>query len=216
MSRITLSKPALPDWRTENAPFKSSMRWCAPHESTNARGWPNIFLTQDAYRAINRHASSTLELEVGGMLIGDAYTTPDKQVVVCVEAQIEARHVEHSSAHLTFTSNTLAEVLDRLDTDFPGKRIVGWYHTHPALSIFLSSMDVWLHNNFFKEFWHVALVIDPYIHHGVFFCYAGVGAEYIHPKHYFGFHEVLGPDENSIVDWYNLTQTAEQGETISA
>ena len=65
--------------------------------------------------------------------------------------------------------------------------MVGWYHTHlisklnmtstnvPGAEIqltrqtFLSSDDVFVHNNFFPQSWHVALVVDLSIGQDVFF-----------------------------------------------
>ena len=39
--------------------------------------------------------------------------------------------------------------------------MVGWYHTHPGWSVFLSGMDLFICNNFFNRPLDVALVIDP-------------------------------------------------------
>lgn len=207
MTRITLSKPVSPALEVKNAPFESAIRWRSRYDSDGARIWPNIFMTRTAFRQVNGHAASQLDFEVGGMLIGDAFFTPDKQMAIIVEGQIEARHVEHSAAHLTFTSKTLSDILDRLETDHPGKQIVGWYHTHPGLTVFLSSMDVWLHSHFFPQPWHVALVIDPYVHHGGFFYYAGAGTDYVHPKHYAGFYELVTEGQTkSWMTWYNLVR----------
>ncbi len=206
MSRITLSKPAPPTLEIKPAPFAHARRWRSPYESNGARSWPNIFMTREAFRQVNRHAASQLDLEVGGMLIGEAFVTPDKEMAIRVDGQLAARHVEHSAAHLTFTSKTLADILDRLEAEHLGKQIVGWYHTHPGLSIFLSSMDVWLHSHFFPQPWHVALVIDPYVHHGGYFYYAGGAMDFIHPKHYAGFYELVKPGQASWVTWYNLAK----------
>jgi hypothetical protein len=65
-------------------------------------------------------------------------------------------------------------------------------------------MDVWLHSHFFPEPWQVALVVDPYANHGGFFYYPGGGVQYIHPKHYTGFYELIPPGGDSVVTWYNL------------
>jgi proteasome lid subunit RPN8/RPN11 len=49
--------------------------------------------------------------------------------------------------------------------------IVGWYHTHPGFGIFLSGMDQFIHQNFFIQLWHVALVLDPVARRSGFFCW---------------------------------------------
>lgn len=203
-NRIILSKALAPSLEVRPAPTSSARRWCSKYESEREITWPTVFMTQQAYQQVNDHANTTLDLEVGGMLVGQPCLTPDLEPYIVVSAALEALHVDQSSAHLTFTSTTLADVLQRLEETYPDKQIVGWYHTHPALSVFLSSMDIWLHTHFFPEPWHVALVIDPYVNHGGFFCYADGEASYLHPKHYVGFYEVLGPQQNSLVSWYNL------------
>jgi proteasome lid subunit RPN8/RPN11 len=55
----------------------------------------------------------------------------------------------------------------------PNKEVVGWYHTHPGLDIFLSEWDLMIHRNFFRQEWQVALVVDPHQDAGGFFVWAG-------------------------------------------
>jgi proteasome lid subunit RPN8/RPN11 len=49
--------------------------------------------------------------------------------------------------------------------------MVGWYHTHPGFGIFLSGMDLFIHQNFFTQIWHVAYVLDPRARTSGFFCW---------------------------------------------
>ena len=49
--------------------------------------------------------------------------------------------------------------------------MVGWYHTHPGVGIFLSGMDLFIHQNFFTQMWHVAYVLDPRARTSGFFCW---------------------------------------------
>src|SRR5690606_25238601 len=48
-----------------------------------------------------------------------------------------------------------------LESDYPGQKIVGWYHTHPDFGVFLSGMDLFIQDNFFNLPWQVAFVYDP-------------------------------------------------------
>ena len=48
-----------------------------------------------------------------------------------------------------------------MDQTFAGKRIIGWYHTHPGFGIFLSPMDLFIQENFFYAVEQVAFVYDP-------------------------------------------------------
>jgi hypothetical protein len=91
---------------------------------------------------------------------------------------------------------------DQIEKRFEDERIVGWYHTHPRMGIFLSHYDTWLHRNFFPEPWQVALVVEPYSSLGGFFIRQPDGG--LDPTRYFGFYEVDGSDGRSIVHWQNL------------
>jgi proteasome lid subunit RPN8/RPN11 len=168
-------------------------------------------MTQDAYRAVNAHAGTSPDREVGGMLIGQVRMSPEGEMYVIVEGQLEARHASNGATHLTFTSNTLTDALERLEEEHPDKQIVGWYHTHPGLSVFLSSMDVWLHSHFFPQPWHVALVIDPHVNHGGFFWYTSDTPGRLHPQHYVGFFEVIPPGGSSVVTWTNMIPAVVNG-----
>jgi len=206
--RVVLSKAAPPSIEMKAAPFDQARRWRSEYETRHARHWPAIFMTQEVYRAVNDHAAASLDREVGGMLIGQVCMTPEGERYVIVEQQLEARHASNGATHLTFTSNTLTDALNRLEEEFPDKQIVGWYHTHPGLSVFLSSMDVWLHSHFFPQPWHVALVIDPVIDEGGFFWYASEAPGLLHPQHYVGFYELAPDGEPTAVTWHNMLPEA--------
>src|SRR5208337_2037861 len=62
---------------------------------------------------------------------------------------------------VTFTADTWQHIQVLMDKQYPDLRIVGWYHTHPGHGVFLSEMDVFLHESFFGLPWQAALVYDP-------------------------------------------------------
>jgi hypothetical protein len=56
-----------------------------------------------------------------------------------------------------------------MDGKHKGKRVVGWYHTHPGFGIFLSDRDQFIQNSFFNLPFQIAFVYDPKSReHGVF------------------------------------------------
>jgi hypothetical protein len=55
-----------------------------------------------------------------------------------------------------------------------GKALLGWYHTHPDLGIFLSETDLEkTHRVLFAEPFQIALVYDPVRHKAGYFCWEG-------------------------------------------
>ena len=131
---------------------------------------------------------------------------------VVVQHMLPAHHTRQGSVYLTFTQDTLVQFHDELETNHKGKRIVGWYHTHPRMGIFLSHYDTWLHNNFFPEPWQVALVVEPHTSLAGFFIRRDDGA--LDPTRYFGFHELNGNLGRSMVEWKNLQSNDEESEGV--
>lgn len=159
-----------------------------------------VLLTQNAYKQINEHATSDLNTEVGGVLLGKA-TLFEGTYYVLVETVMPASLTQAGAAHLTFTADSWSAILNEKDRnpDLAPLMVVGWYHTHPRMSIFLSGDDQFVHKNFFPERWHIALVLEPTKHHGGFFVRRDGEIESAH-----GFYEIFDKEKKSIINWKNL------------
>jgi len=121
-------------------------------------------------RRIRQHARSSLKAEICGVMIG--HHNEDTTVV---EDCIRGEHSEQGGAHVTFTQDTWEHIYQIKDRDFPGKKIVGWYHSHPGFGVFLSDHDLFIHRNFFSAPHQVAWVYDP--HSDEEGCFALTGGE---------------------------------------
>ena len=117
-----------------------------------------IRLHDAAFHAIDAAASASDD-EVGGILIGSAREWLDT-LYVDIEAALPAERTSAGPAHVTFTTDSWAGLLERKEREIPDRWIVGWYHSHPRMGIFLSQMDSSLHRDFFRQPWHVAMVIN--------------------------------------------------------
>jgi proteasome lid subunit RPN8/RPN11 len=198
---------------TGSTPFRSSIPkrllrfWRAPFDD-NAKPLVSVFVAPAAFNQFTEHSIIDLENEVGGGLVGSRHVDvrTDEQFVL-IEGVIPARFTRHSNTHLTFTQDTFVAMIDELEERFPKKQLVGWYHTHPRMGIFLSNYDLWLHDHFFKKPWQVALVIEPHAGLGGFFIRQKEGN--LDPQRYFGFYEILAEDCVSRVEWLNLSQADE-------
>lgn len=104
---------------------------------------------------IEEHCASTTVNEVGGFLVG---TIDDTTRIV---AAIPATAAAASQVSLTFTHEVWEDVLNQVQSDYPGEKIVGWYHSHPGFGLFLSDYDSFIQENFFSSPGQVALVVDP-------------------------------------------------------
>jgi proteasome lid subunit RPN8/RPN11 len=209
---IRISSPISAKPKEACMPLARSKHWISPYEQADSQSsLVKVFLNQSAYCRIVMHAADDLDNEVGGALVGMWCTDRDSQEqFVVVQHMLPARHTRQGSVYLTFTQDTLVNFHDELEKNFEGKKIVGWYHTHPRMGIFLSHYDTFLHNNFFPEPWQVALVVEPYKSLAGFFIRDGSGA--LSPTRYSGFYELNGNMGRSMVEWKNLQPTEDESE----
>ncbi|MCQ3944759.1 MAG: hypothetical protein DPW11_03220 [bacterium] len=184
-------------------PLDESIRWISQYEQGLAPH-VEIFMSQGAFHRCNKHVKRTLKTELGGMLVGDYFYDEQAQKhFIIIHDALEGDYAEVSATRMTFTRESQLRFHDRLENEFPGKRFVGWYHSHPTYDIFLSTQDEFTHQHFFKNKYFVALVIDPAQDKGGFFCWQEDGT--LPLRRYSGFYEVKeSTNSKSIVTWCNL------------
>jgi proteasome lid subunit RPN8/RPN11 len=207
---VRIHPPAGPRPPRGAPPTARWIRWVSPHERQGYRPAVDVFVGREAYARVCEHAESDLEREVGGGLAGQVYLDETGQrSFVVVEAAIPGRHTRQGNAFITFTQETLLALHEDVEALRPEARLVGWYHTHPRMGVFLSGYDRWLHHHFFPEPWQVALVIEPHTQMGGFFIRGETGE--IPSREYAGFFEVLEADQPSSARWTNLEREPEAG-----
>lgn len=188
------------------APFPESrlLRWMPEHEQ-GERGPENeiaLVVTQEVLVEVNRHVSRSLDHELGGFLLGNLYRCPntDRRYLV-IDQSARAHFIESSDVHLAFTLDTWAYLAEEITGKFLGKLVVGWYHSHPRMDVFLSAYDVAIHEERFPDPWTTALVIEPEKNRGGFFRWQDGR---INPRAPFEFYELVARRaEGSVVDWTN-------------
>lgn len=109
---------------------------------------------------IESYLESDTSTELGGVLIGECITGKGG-ITVKIEDIIIARHTESALTKLTFTHETWIDINDKLERNFEGKKITGWFHSHPGHGVFMSGYDKFIHENFFNAGCMVAFVYDP-------------------------------------------------------
>ena len=207
---IRIAPPETMKPETAPQPLEHSQRWDSPYDNLGLQPVVSVFVTRPAYIRISVHACSA-DVEVGGVLIGQwcADQNTGEQFVV-VKHVLPARHTKQGSVYLTFTKDTLLDLHDQIDRRFQGEKIVGWFHTHPRMGVFLSHYDTFLHHNFFPEPWQLALVVEPFSSVAGFFIRQADGT--LDPSRYFGFYEIDGASGRSIVRWQNLQKVETEPE----
>lgn len=120
---------------------------------------PSVAVRFDAtvLQSIRRHARTSMDAEICGVLVG---SQTDGRTVV--DGSIAGEQAAQGAAHVTFTQNTWEHIYRVKDRDYPEKKVVGWYHSHPGFGVFLSEHDAFIHKNFFSAPHQVACVVDPH------------------------------------------------------
>jgi len=140
-----------------------------------------IYMHQAALDRIRAEAKVSEEVERGGMLVGGIYRSADSgRYVIEISDFIVSEGTVSSETELTYTFQSWQSQQTALRERFPGRRVVGWYHTHViemeihaeteradevvvgGTTMFFSQHDVFLHSQFFADEWYVALVLDPW------------------------------------------------------
>ena len=119
-----------------------------------------VVYRQSALDAIHLHGQTRTDVEVCGVLLGTGCRDAHGPYLL-VEHAIAGTNASSRSTNVTFTADTWQHIQTVMDRDFPDKKMIGWYHTHPGFGIFLSDMDVFICDNFFNLPWQVAFVYDP-------------------------------------------------------
>lgn len=122
-----------------------------------------IFIAENVMRRIEALAARDKEREVGGVLLGGFFRSGDSAFLL-VDDFIEAKAARGTDVSLTFTHETWEQITAEQAERGGNSVIVGWYHSHPALGVFMSREDEFIHTSFFTDPWHVAIVVDPIYH----------------------------------------------------
>ena len=142
----------------------------------NERAPLQIVVAREALEQMRGIARADTRVEQGGILVGMSHINADVVggFIVDVTNHILAESARGTHVQLRYTFEDWQRQTALLQAQYADKRVVGWYHTHlvKALRInaagekyfselFFSEDDKFIHTQFFKERWYVALVLNP-------------------------------------------------------
>ncbi len=147
-----------------------------------------IVICEPTLRALQAIAAQDVQIEQGGMLVGTVYcqrSDPARYLVVVTDS-IPAEGTTANLVELRYTFESWQRGAALLRERFPGKRIVGWYHTHlitvemvgedgetQTSELFFSQDDRFMHRRFFSDPWYVAMVLGTEGNAGFFRWFGG-------------------------------------------
>ena len=105
-------------------------------------GQSTVLIRRDAYSKAVDHLRTDLKSELGGLLCGEAlYDSKLDLYLVVVEVVLPALHGEGTAISFSYTPEAWAAMLPGWLEMNPDWTVVGSYHSHPGLGVFLSSVD---------------------------------------------------------------------------
>ncbi|MCX6164942.1 MAG: LysM peptidoglycan-binding domain-containing protein [Ignavibacteriae bacterium] len=120
-----------------------------------------IFVSEGVIEDVKGYLSSDKSKELGGVLLGDIILDEFDNKFIVISEVIIACFTEANVTRLTFTHKSWEDINNKIDKEFPDKRVLGWFHSHPGHTVFLSSYDKFIQENFFNQDFMVAYVYDP-------------------------------------------------------
>ncbi|MEZ2231084.1 hypothetical protein [Microcoleus sp.] len=120
-----------------------------------------VYLKAEALNSLKVHLASNLRVEQGGILFGNAYEDPFLGIYVEIIAAVAAPATIGTGSHLEFTSDSWLGIMNYARSEHPDENIVGWYHSHPNMGVFMSGTDMRTQQAFFSHPWCLSIVHDP-------------------------------------------------------
>ena len=128
-----------------------------------------IYIQKEVLTAIDGYMASDTNNELGGVLIGNLCEASDGSRFILIQNHIHAEHTTASLSRLTFNHETWEHFDREIEKHYSDQMILGWYHSHPGHTVFLSEHDMFIQENFFNMEFMVAYVYDPTINDRGFF-----------------------------------------------
>lgn len=128
-------------------------------EDSPERGLFEVYILSETLGKILQHCKSQVPYEAIGFLVGKDYSWLGKMYVQ-IDGAIFGKTLA-SQVRVEFDEGVMGEIVTELRQKYSGKKVVGWYHSHPGYGCFMSSTDIETQKACFREPYHIALVVDP-------------------------------------------------------
>lgn len=121
----------------------------------------DVYLSAAAEKKIRQHAEKEAprRLEVLGFLLGEVREWKGNRYAVVRD--IVTTELKSSSSKVRFDPEGFPKLFSNLDDSGFDYVLVGWYHSHPGHTCFLSRTDLETQRRMFDQPYHIAIVIDP-------------------------------------------------------
>lgn len=121
-----------------------------------------IFIKHTTLEKMQAHLKTNITVEQGGLVLGQAFhdAALNTYLLIIHDALPAPDGIETPTffGYTTASWRTLAPQLQQMDAAWT---LIGSYHSHPNMGVFLSETDLDTQEDVFAADWQVAIVIDP-------------------------------------------------------
>jgi len=121
----------------------------------------DFYISDNALNRMFNHCAEMAgkKLEAMGFLIGEIRQWKNNNFSIVHD--VVTSDLESTSISVRFRRDAFEDLCDQLDEIPYDYVLVGWYHSHPGFSSFMSHVDVDTQARMFNKPFHAAIVIDP-------------------------------------------------------
>jgi proteasome lid subunit RPN8/RPN11 len=140
-------------------------KWLTPRGAELYRGREEdgfeMYLSKVAEQKIRNHALAHAEerREVMGFLLGTVHLHRGREYTLVRD--VATTDLDATAVSVRFDRAAFDKLFEELDGCDFRYVIVGWYHSHPSYTCFMSATDIQTQRSMFDRRFHTAIVIDP-------------------------------------------------------
>ncbi len=136
-----------------------------------------LYVSREAEGTMRSHAigEAPRRLEVMGFMLGDVCSW--RGTAYATVRDVVTTDLDSTQSKVRFDRDALPKLFGGLDGTGFDYIIVGWYHSHPGHTCFMSRTDLETQRTMFDQPYHTALVIDPVSEEAKAFKLSGSGYE---------------------------------------
>jgi proteasome lid subunit RPN8/RPN11 len=142
-------------------PIEKPIQEFVTERGIDDKKFSQVYIVNTAHSALVEHLKADTRVEHGGILFGNAYNDSEQGIYVEITAAIAAPATMGTGAYLEFTAESWLGIMDYAKAAHPDANIVGWYHSHPNIGVFMSGTDMRTQRAFFHHPWCLSIVCDP-------------------------------------------------------
>lgn len=129
-----------------------------------------LYIRRQAWQDVLSHLGSNLKVEQGGLLLGRAlHDTAKNLSILLIEQTVVAPEGVETTHSFSYTSETWQAIFPQIQQMPEDWTILGSYHSHPNMGVFLSKTDLATQADIFSHPWQIAVVVDPVRNEAGFF-----------------------------------------------